>query len=181
MNWKIEGAHVVSEGAYFRFLLVNHYGVPMYVTVNDGEPIYISTDGSVNVDVIAPQVSVPFEVVTYTFKEYSPTSQPADFMGEVDFPVTVLIYNFVDLVVLTAIIGAIGLFAVVIGFIIWHRRLLSGKVKLNHREPKDESYSYRPRPRRITPKEDENLTKEQKEAIEDGTYVEEGPSSGGTK
>jgi hypothetical protein len=128
---EIQGAHIVSEGAYFRFLMVNHYGDPIYVTVNDGDPIYIPTNGSVNYNVIAPQISVPYEEVTYTFKEYYPTPQSAHLMGTVDFPVTVLAYDFIDFIVLTNIIIAIGLFAVVIAFIVWHRRLFSGKVKLN--------------------------------------------------
>jgi len=128
---EIQGAHIVSEGAYFRFLMVNHYDAPIYVTVNDGDPIYIPTNGSANYNVVAPQISVPYEKVTYTFKEYYQTLQPSQLMEAVDFPVTVVAYNFIDFLVLTNVITAIGLFAVVIAFIIWHRRLFSGKVKLN--------------------------------------------------
>ena len=130
---EIQGAHVVSEGAYFRFFMVNHYGIPIYVTVNDGDPIHIPINGSVDYDVIAPQVSAPFEVVTYIFKQFV-ASQQNPFL-EVDFPVTVVASNFISSIIVTNITIAIGLFTFVVTFIIWYRRISSGKIKLNKTEP----------------------------------------------
>lgn len=130
---EIQGAHIVSEGAYFRFLMVNHYGVPIYVTINDGDPIYIPTNGSANYNVIAPQISTPYQVVTYSFKQYYSPLQ-AQFGLTIDVPVTVVAYDFVELILATNIIIAIGLFVFIISFIIWHRRLSSGEVKLSRTE-----------------------------------------------
>jgi hypothetical protein len=138
---EIQGAEVVSEGAYFRFLMVNHYGFPIYVAINNGDPIYIPTNGSASYNVIAPQISKPYESVLYTFTEYLQTPQPANFMGTVDFPVTVVSINFIDSTIyyiyITNLMTAVGLFAVVTAFILWHRRLFTGRVKLKKNEMKN--------------------------------------------
>jgi len=134
--YEIQGAHVVSEGAYFRFLVVNHDSDSIYVTVNDGDLIYIPVNGSANYNVIAPQISVPYEVVTYTFRVYSTTPQRVEFRT-IDFPVTVVSSSFIGFVVVTDIIIAIGLFVVLFAFIIWYKRLFSGQVKLDRTEARD--------------------------------------------
>jgi hypothetical protein len=124
---EIQGAHIVSEGAYFRFLMVNHYGVPIYVTINDGDPIYLPTNGSANYNVIAPQISMSYQVVTYSFKQYYNSSLQDQSGFTIDFPVTVVAYNFVEFILATNIIIAIGLFVFIISFIIWHRRQSHGR------------------------------------------------------
>ena len=59
----IEGAHMVSEGAYFRFLIDNPNALPINVTIN-GDTLSIPPRSGVDYDVVAPFISVPFEQVT---------------------------------------------------------------------------------------------------------------------
>lgn len=147
---EVQGAHVVSEGAYFRFLVVNHYSIPMYVSViNDSEPIYvlpspspsylnvnisesiyILPNSSANFDVIAPEVSFPYEKVTYTIIQALDKPISEHWVYIMKYQVTVLDSNYFDFIVLTNILFAVGLIVVAIAFIIWQRRLSHGKVGL---------------------------------------------------
>jgi hypothetical protein len=63
----IQGAHIVSAGAYFRFWIKNYYNFPINVTMNGANTVSIPPQGSIDYDVIAPQISLPYEKVTYTF------------------------------------------------------------------------------------------------------------------
>jgi hypothetical protein len=64
----IEGAHIVSEGAYFRFWIFNNNTYwPMNVTIN-GETLHVPPMNGTNYDVIAPNnISAPYERINYTF------------------------------------------------------------------------------------------------------------------
>ena len=154
---EVQGAHVVSEGAYFRFLVVNHYPIPMYVSViNDSEPIYvlppnnylsinisesiyILPNSSANFDEIAPEVSFPYEKVTYTIIQAHDKPISEHWVYIMKYQVTVLDSNYFDFTVLTNILFAIGIIVVAIAFIIWQRRLSHDKVRLNRREIKCEA------------------------------------------
>ena len=145
---EVQGAHVVSEGAYFRFLVVNHYSIPIYVSVinysepiyvlppnnylnvNINESIYILPNSSANFDVIAPEVSFPYEKVTYTIIQSLDKPISEHWVYIMKYQVTVLDSNYFDFIVLTNIIFAVGLIVVAIAFIIWQRRLSHGKVGL---------------------------------------------------
>ena len=140
---EVQGAHVVSEGAYFRFLVVNHYPIPIYVSVlNDSEPIYvlpspspsylnvnitesiyILPNSSANYDVIAPEVSFPYKKVTYTIIQALDKPISENWVYIMKYQVTVLDSNYFDFIVLTNILFAIGLIVVAIAFIIWQRKL----------------------------------------------------------
>jgi len=143
---EIQGAHVVSEGAYFRFLLVNHYPIPIYVSIiNDSEPIsllppnnqlsvnisesiYLLPNSSANYDVIAPEVSFPYGKVTYTIIQALDKPISEHWVHIIEYQATVLDSGFVQ--VLNAsldpsfpyLIIAIGLSLVAISLIIWHRK-----------------------------------------------------------
>lgn len=123
---EIQGAHVVSEGAFFRFWMMNHYSQPVYVVINDGDPIYILPNGSANYNVIAPQISVLSERVTYTFKQYFESPRPDHLYMAINTTVLVLDSSYTEafsLIVPLQFIIAIGLIIVVISFIIWQRKL----------------------------------------------------------
>jgi hypothetical protein len=63
----IEGAHIVSEGAYFRFWIYNNNTYwPVNVTV-DGRILQVLPKTSIDYDVIAPSISVPYQRVIYQF------------------------------------------------------------------------------------------------------------------
>jgi hypothetical protein len=148
---EVQGAHVVSEGAYFRFLLVNHYSYPIYVSIiNDSEPIsivppdnylnvnitdsiYILPNSSANWDVIAPNVSFPYRVVTYTIVQALDTPISEHWVYIMKFQVTALASGFVQILntilnpIFYVILIAVGLILVTIPLIIWKR--LHGNIK----------------------------------------------------
>jgi hypothetical protein len=126
---EIQGAHIVSEGAYFRFWIANHYDQPVYVTINDCEALYIPPNASADYDVIAPQISVPYEEVTYTFKQYFyPNSTQNISLRSLNFTVLVVDSNFFDLLLPIHATVAVGLIVVCIAFFTWQRRLIRRKV-----------------------------------------------------
>jgi hypothetical protein len=65
---EIQGAHIVSEGAYFRFWLWTRESYNISVTINDKITFYLEPNASMNYDVVAPHVSMPFEQIHYLFK-----------------------------------------------------------------------------------------------------------------
>jgi len=149
---EVQGAHVVSAGAYFRFLVVNHYSFPIYVSIVNGsepvygfgypgnfslsvnitESIYVLPNSSGSFDVIAPEVSFPCEKVTYTFIQALalPVSQHALYL--MDYQVIVLNSGLVQVLSTSLdpsfqyIIIGIGLTFVVISLIIWQRKIHQG-------------------------------------------------------
>jgi hypothetical protein len=124
----IEGAHIVSEGAYFRFSVKNNYSQPIYVTMNDSDTFYILPYDSINYNVIAPRVSVPYEKITYTFKLHLLLSDPNYVSNKFDFTVLVLNSSFVqvfDIIVPFLIILAIALVVAISVFMIRRRRISS--------------------------------------------------------
>jgi|GEM_PF-3007530 hypothetical protein len=154
---EVQGAHVVSEGAYFRFLVVNHYSFPIYVSViNDSEPIYvlppnnylnvnisesiyILPNSSANYDVIAPEVSFPYEKVTYTIIQSLDKPVSEHWVYIMKYQVTVLASGFVQILntgldpSFPIILIAIGLTLVVISLIIWQRKL-HGNLKRSQKQ-----------------------------------------------
>jgi hypothetical protein len=84
----IEGAHMVSEGAYFRFWIYNELPYSVNVSVNGGDTLVVSPRSGVDYDVIAPFISVPFEQVTYRFLIQ-------DGYGSSEVDATVLVMNSV--------------------------------------------------------------------------------------
>jgi hypothetical protein len=149
---EVQGAHVVSAGAYFRFLVVNHYSFPIYVSIVNGggpvygfgylgnfslsvnitESIYVLPNSSGSFDVIAPEVSFPCEKVTYTFIQALalPVSQHALYL--MDYQVIVLNSGLVQVLSTSLdpsfqyIIIGIGLTLVVISLIMWQRKMRRG-------------------------------------------------------
>jgi hypothetical protein len=151
---EVQGAHVISEGAYFRFLIVNHGFSPIYVSIiRSSEPIYvvyglgptnyslsvnisesicILPNSSASYDVIAPEVSFPYEKVTYYIPQASaqPISTHCQYIMRCE--VTVLDSGFAQVLTTSLdpssqyIIIAIGLTLVVISLIMWQRKLHHG-------------------------------------------------------
>lgn len=124
----IEGAHIVSEGAYFRFLVKNNYSQPIYVTINDNDTFYILPYDSINYNVIAPKISVPYEKITYTFKLHLDLSDPNYVSDKFNYTVLVLNSSFVqgfDIIVPFLIILAIALVVAISVFVIRRRRKYS--------------------------------------------------------
>ncbi|MGD0979653.1 MAG: hypothetical protein ABR962_11015 [Candidatus Bathyarchaeia archaeon] len=118
----IQGAHIVSAGAYFRFWIFSYYDYPINVTINGADTLSIPSGGSIDYDVIAPQISVPYEKVTYTFV----FSVNYD-VKPVDYTVLVLNSSFVqifDLIVPILIVIAIVIIAAVAILILRRRRSL---------------------------------------------------------
>jgi len=125
----IEGAHIVSEGAYFRFWIFNNYSFPVTVTVNGADILNIPSKSWVDYDVIAPNITVPYEQVTYKFSVRRSYGQTTNY----DFTVLVLNSSFVQifnlavpmLVTMLVIIAAIVL--ALVAFVIVRR--IRGKKK----------------------------------------------------
>lgn len=142
---EVQGAHVVSEGAYFRFLVVNHYPTSIYVgIVNDSEPvsvvspgdyldvevtdyIYILSNASANFDVIAPNAYFPYRVVTYTIVQALGTPISEHWTYLMKFQVIVLASGFVQVLSITSspifsiALIAIGVILTNISLIRWKR------------------------------------------------------------
>jgi hypothetical protein len=120
----IQGAHIVSAGAYFRFWIFNDYDYPINVTINGADALSIPSRGSIDYDVIAPQISAPYEKVTYTFVF---SVNGAGGWNPVDYTVLVLNSNFVqifDLIVPILIVIAFVIIATVAIVILRRRRAL---------------------------------------------------------
>jgi hypothetical protein len=90
----IEGAHIVSDGAYFRFWIFNNNSFPINVSVNEADILIVPPKSGVDYDVIAPNISVPYEQVTYKF---SVTASGYILPKNVDFPVLVLNSSFIQI------------------------------------------------------------------------------------
>jgi hypothetical protein len=124
----IQGAHIVSAGAYFRFWIFSYYDYPINVTINGADTLSIPSRGSIDYDVIAPQISVPYEKVTYTF-----VFSVNYYVKPVDYTVLVLNSSFVqifDLIVPILIVIAVVIIATVAIVILrryMHRRRSSLK------------------------------------------------------
>jgi len=158
---EVQGAHVVSEGAYFRFLVVNHYSTPIYVSIiNDSEPIYlvppnnhlnvnitesiyILPNSSANYDAIAPSVSFPYETVTYTIIQALEKPISEHWVYIMKYQVTVLASGFVQILnigldsSLPIILIAIGFILVVLSLIIWQRKLHGNLKRSQSKASKD--------------------------------------------
>lgn len=113
----IEGAHIVSEGAYFRFWIFNNNSFSIRVAVNGADISSVPPKSGIDYDVIAPQISAPYEQLTYKFSLTS-SSYPAK---TVDFTVLVLNSSFVQvfelaipilIAVTTTILSIIAVFIV---------------------------------------------------------------------
>jgi hypothetical protein len=89
----IEGAHIVSEGAYFRFWIFNNNSFPVNVTVNGADILNIPSKRWADYDVIAPNINVPYEQVTYKFSITSYYVQTTNY----SFTVLVLNSGFVQI------------------------------------------------------------------------------------
>jgi hypothetical protein len=117
----IEGAHIVSEGAYFRFWIFNNFPYPINVTINGADMRSIPSRGSIDYNVIAPQISTLYEEVTYTFELSATDKGP---WQPINYTVLVLNSSFVtifDLTVPILIVIAVVIL-VVIAFVILKRR-----------------------------------------------------------
>jgi hypothetical protein len=104
------------------------------VIVDNSDPIYILPNGSVNYNVIAPEVSGLYQEVDYTFKQYSRAPTPDHLMGTIVFPVKVEAFGYFEFSLfnfMANIMMAVGLSVVAIAFVIWQRRLSHDEVRLN--------------------------------------------------
>jgi hypothetical protein len=128
----IEGAHIVSEGAYFRFWLWSKEGYNVSVTINDQITYYLEPNASMNYDVVAPQVNMPFEKTHYYFKidlagADSMQGLNHHFPYTIDFPVYVLDSGFIlffDYIVPVVIILIVILFVIITLLLIRRRQRL---------------------------------------------------------
>ncbi len=126
----IEGAHIVSEGAYFRFFVKNNYSQPIYVALDDNEKVYISAYNSTDFDVVAPQVFFPCENIVYTFKIHLAYLTDPDYVSDkLEYTVLVVstifvqIYNFI----LPFLIITLGI--VIIAYCLLVRRTRARRIK----------------------------------------------------
>jgi hypothetical protein len=118
----LEGAHIVSEGAYFRFWIFNNNSFSISVYVNGVNISSISPQSGIDYDVIAPQTSTPYEQVTYKFDFGSNYAELA-----VDYTVLVLNSSLVqifDLIVPILAVIAFVIIATVVIVILRRRRPL---------------------------------------------------------
>jgi hypothetical protein len=125
----VQGAHIVSEGAYFRFWILNNTTDTINVTVNSADTLTIFPKNSTDYDVVAPQLSMPYQKITYTFHfSYAKNTenQLHPLHGEMDFTVLVLSSGFVqffDLIIPVLIIVIIAVAAIIsIAIILKQRR-----------------------------------------------------------
>jgi hypothetical protein len=96
----IEGAHIVSEGAYFRFWISNNNSFPINVDEITGDdnaylagPLVVPPNSSIDYNVIAPQISGVYKQVTYKFFLVGDDNEP----NTVNFTVLVLNSSFVQI------------------------------------------------------------------------------------
>jgi len=96
----VEGARIVSEGAYFRFWIHNNNSFSIDVNVFTPEHtmdnFIVPANGSINYDVIAPKISVAYEQVTYEFWLSGPNSS-GQYVTLADCGVIVVNYGFVQI------------------------------------------------------------------------------------
>jgi hypothetical protein len=91
--FSIESARIVREGTFIRFLIRNYQeSDTLYFTVNNFTLVVPPQGGSVEYEVIAPELSVPFQKVTYAFKVQS--NQSESWTGTVDYSVIVVDTGF---------------------------------------------------------------------------------------
>lgn len=91
--FSIKGAPIVREGTYIRFLIRNYQeSETLYFTVSNFTLVVPPQGGSVEYEVIAPEISAPFQKVTYAFKVQS--NQSESWSGTVDYSVIVLDSGF---------------------------------------------------------------------------------------
>ncbi len=92
-QFSIEGAPIVREGTYIRFLIRNYQeSETLYFTVSNFTLVVPPQGGSVEYEVIAPEISVPFQEVTYAFKVQS--NQSESWSCTVDYSVLVVDTGF---------------------------------------------------------------------------------------
>lgn len=118
----LEGAHIVSEGAYFRFWIFNNNSFSIKAAVNGVDISSVPPESGIDYDVIAPQISTPYEQVTYKFSFVS-----NDSVLTADFTVLVLNSSFVqifDLIVPILIVIAVVIIITVAIVILRRRRAL---------------------------------------------------------
>lgn len=119
----IEGAHIVSEGAYFRFWIMNNLTWALNVTINNADILLIPSKSSIDYNVVAPQVSVPYQKVTYIFKISNTWDGEESVYSEIDYPVLVLDTGFTQIFDLIApILIAVGIVLTAIVFVMVVRR-----------------------------------------------------------
>jgi hypothetical protein len=117
----LEGAHIVSEGAYFRFWIFNNNSFSINVTVNGVDIPSVPPESGIDYDVIAPQISTPYEQVTYkfvfTFGGYGALTA--------DYTVLVLNSNFVQIFDLIFPILIVIVFVIIatVAIVILRRRI----------------------------------------------------------
>jgi hypothetical protein len=122
----LEGAHIVSEGAYFRFGIFNNNSFSISVRVG-ADISSVPPESGIDYDVIAPQISTPYEKVTYQFDFGSNDAELT-----VDYTVLVLNSSFVqifDLVVPIIIVIAFVIIATVAIVIL--RRYMHARARSN--------------------------------------------------
>jgi hypothetical protein len=112
---EVEGAHIVSEGAYFRFWIFNNNSFAIYVQMRgQSDRMIVPPNGSVNYNVVAPRISGIFEQVTYEFALTGPSNASL-----VNFPVIVVnsflvqIFNLLIPILLIIIGTVVVSFAIV--------------------------------------------------------------------
>jgi len=115
----LEGAHIVSEGAYFRFWIFNNNSFSINVAVNGVDIPSVPPESGIDYDMIAPQTSMPYEQVTYKFVFSSEGEGLA-----VDYTVLVLNSSFVQIfdLIVPILIAIATIILVVIAFVILKRR-----------------------------------------------------------
>ena len=112
---EVEGAHIVSEGAYFRFWIFNNNSFPIYAQMRgESERIIVPPNSSINYNVIAPKISGIYEQVTYEFALTGPTNATL-----VSLPVIVVNSFFVQIFnplipILLIIIGVVTVSVVIV-------------------------------------------------------------------
>lgn len=128
----IEGAHIVSEGAYFRFWILNNLTNALNVTINNADILLIPSKSSIDYNVVAPNISMPYQKVTYTLR-FSYTFQGEQILyNKVDYQVLVLASSFTlifDLIVPILIAVAIVLAVVILVIVMRRRRPTEHKVQ----------------------------------------------------
>ncbi len=126
----IEGAHIVSEGAYFRFWVWSKESVSISVTINDGITYYLEPNASISYDVVAPKVNMPFEKIHYFFKVNvtgvdSMQGLENHFPYTIDFSVYVLSSGFIqffDYIVPVILILVVAILVIITTLVIRRRQ-----------------------------------------------------------
>lgn len=126
----IQGAHIISEGAYFRFQIFNDNSFPVNITMYgplSSESYYsIPAWGSVDCDLVAPSAPWVYNQVTYHFEIVS--SQEDGLYGMNDF--TVLVLNSSWLLFFNLLPLIIGTILIIIAVILFFRLASTSKKKV---------------------------------------------------